>query len=142
MPPQVEMGAQVLDINVDDGLLDGIVQMGKFCNLIASDPDIAKVRLTAPSTVVLIHGFVPGRTKFFTVLVQNFKNLVPCSTLHWTLLRNSVPSYHTVTWAAHPSLPPPPAHAHFHRSTLSRSSTHPTVSHTSYRQKPTYPMHA
>lgn len=41
---QVEMGAQILDINVDDGLIDGSQAMTKFLNLIASEPDICKVR--------------------------------------------------------------------------------------------------
>ncbi|ELK05114.1 Methionine synthase [Pteropus alecto] len=40
---QVEMGAQVLDVNVDDGMLDGPSAMTRFCNFIASEPDIAKV---------------------------------------------------------------------------------------------------
>ena len=42
---QVENGAQVLDINMDEGMLDGVAAMTKFCNLIASEPDIAKVPL-------------------------------------------------------------------------------------------------
>ncbi|MBS1571263.1 MAG: dihydropteroate synthase, partial [Bacteroidetes bacterium] len=37
---QVEGGAQVLDVNMDDGLLDGKKAMVKFLNLIASEPDI------------------------------------------------------------------------------------------------------
>lgn len=37
------MGAQVLDINMDEGMLDGVSAMTRFCNLIASEPDIAKV---------------------------------------------------------------------------------------------------
>lgn len=37
------MGAQILDINMDDGMLDGPYAMAKFCNYIASEPDIAKV---------------------------------------------------------------------------------------------------
>ena len=41
---QVESGAQVIDINMDEGLLDGVSAMTKFVNLIASEPDIAKVR--------------------------------------------------------------------------------------------------
>lgn len=40
---QVENGAQVLDINMDEGMLDGISSMGKFVNLIAAEPEIAKV---------------------------------------------------------------------------------------------------
>jgi len=37
------MGAQVLDINMDDGMLDGPSAMTRFCNFISSEPDIAKV---------------------------------------------------------------------------------------------------
>uniref|UniRef100_A0A158R547 Methionine synthase n=1 Tax=Syphacia muris TaxID=451379 RepID=A0A158R547_9BILA len=40
---QVENGAQVLDINVDDGLLDGPFVMKKLLRLLAAEPDIAKV---------------------------------------------------------------------------------------------------
>ena len=40
---QVESGAQVLDINMDEGMLDGVAAMTKFVNLIASEPDISKV---------------------------------------------------------------------------------------------------
>lgn len=37
------MGAQVLDINMDEGMLDGVSAMARFCNYIASEPDVAKV---------------------------------------------------------------------------------------------------
>ena len=37
------MGAQVLDINMDEGMLDGPTAMARFCNLVASEPDIARV---------------------------------------------------------------------------------------------------
>uniref|UniRef100_A0A9L0K1R0 Methionine synthase n=1 Tax=Equus asinus TaxID=9793 RepID=A0A9L0K1R0_EQUAS len=47
---QVEMGAQVLDINMDDGMLDGPSAMTRFCNFIASEPDIAKVPLCIDSS--------------------------------------------------------------------------------------------
>ena len=40
---QVENGAQVLDINMDEGMLDGIAAMTTFVNLIASEPEISKV---------------------------------------------------------------------------------------------------
>jgi 5-methyltetrahydrofolate--homocysteine methyltransferase len=40
---QVENGAQIIDLNFDEGMLDGVAAMTKFCNLIASEPDIAKV---------------------------------------------------------------------------------------------------
>ena len=47
---QVENGAQVLDINMDEGMLDGIAAMQKFCNLIASEPEISKVPLCIDSS--------------------------------------------------------------------------------------------
>uniref|UniRef100_A0A8C6V9Z7 Methionine synthase n=1 Tax=Naja naja TaxID=35670 RepID=A0A8C6V9Z7_NAJNA len=47
---QVEMGAQILDINMDDGMLDGPSAMARFCNYIASEPDIAKVPLCIDSS--------------------------------------------------------------------------------------------
>lgn len=47
---QVEGGAQILDVNMDDGLLDGKKAMVKFLNLIASEPDIAKIPLMIDSS--------------------------------------------------------------------------------------------
>ena len=43
---QVEMGAQVLDINMDEGLLDGKKAMTRFLNLISTEPDVAKVYIS------------------------------------------------------------------------------------------------
>ena len=40
---QVENGAQVLDINMDEGMLDGVMAMTRFVNLIASEPEISRV---------------------------------------------------------------------------------------------------
>lgn len=40
---QVNNGAQVIDINFDEGLLDSHAVMRKFCNLLATEPDVAKV---------------------------------------------------------------------------------------------------
>jgi len=47
---QVENGAQILDINMDEGMLDGVAAMRKFCNLIASEPSISKVPLCIDSS--------------------------------------------------------------------------------------------
>ena len=47
---QVEDGALVIDINMDDGLLDAKAEMVKFLNLIASDPDIARVPVMIDSS--------------------------------------------------------------------------------------------
>ena len=40
---QVENGAQVLDINMDEGMLDGVVAMARFLKLNASEPEISRV---------------------------------------------------------------------------------------------------
>ena len=40
---QVEGGAQIIDINMDEGLIDGTKAMTKFLNLIAAEPDISRV---------------------------------------------------------------------------------------------------
>ncbi|MCK9481243.1 MAG: methionine synthase [Bacteroidia bacterium] len=47
---QVEGGAQILDVNMDDGLLDGVNAMTKFLNLVASEPDIAKIPIMIDSS--------------------------------------------------------------------------------------------
>ncbi|KAI8988516.1 methionine synthase [Mycotypha africana] len=47
---QVENGAQVVDVNFDEGLLDGKAAMTKFLNLLASDPDCARVPLMIDSS--------------------------------------------------------------------------------------------
>ena len=47
---QVEDGAQVLDINMDDGLLEAEDEMRIFLNLIASEPDIARVPIMIDSS--------------------------------------------------------------------------------------------
>lgn len=47
---QVEGGAQVLDVNFDDGLIDGKASMVKFLNLIASEPDIARIPIMIDSS--------------------------------------------------------------------------------------------
>jgi len=47
---QVEDGAQMVDVNMDEGMLDGEAAMIRFLNLIASEPDIAKVPLMIDSS--------------------------------------------------------------------------------------------
>ncbi len=47
---QVESGAQVLDVNMDDAMLDGIEAMTTFMNLIQSEPDIAKIPIMIDSS--------------------------------------------------------------------------------------------
>lgn len=47
---QVDGGAQIIDINMDEGLLDGVYAMTKFLNLIAAEPDISRVPIMIDSS--------------------------------------------------------------------------------------------
>ena len=47
---QVESGAQVIDINMDEGMIDGVAAMDRFTKLIASEPDISRVPLMVDSS--------------------------------------------------------------------------------------------
>ncbi|CAF0738701.1 unnamed protein product [Brachionus calyciflorus] len=47
---QVENGAQVLDINMDEGMLDSVACMTKFLNLLSSEPDVARVPICIDSS--------------------------------------------------------------------------------------------
>ena len=47
---QVEAGASIIDVNMDEGLLDGVVAMRTFLNLIAAEPDIARVPVMIDSS--------------------------------------------------------------------------------------------
>ncbi|MFT5859298.1 MAG: 5-methyltetrahydrofolate--homocysteine methyltransferase [Flavobacteriaceae bacterium] len=47
---QVEGGAQIIDINMDEGMIDGVEAMVRFLNLIAAEPDIARVPVMIDSS--------------------------------------------------------------------------------------------
>src|SRR5215211_8901906 len=47
---QVESGAQILDVNMDDALLDGVKAMTTFLNLLQAEPDIAKIPVMIDSS--------------------------------------------------------------------------------------------
>ena len=47
---QVESGAQVIDVNMDDALLDGVKAMTEFLNLVQAEPDIAKIPIMIDSS--------------------------------------------------------------------------------------------
>ncbi len=47
---QVEGGAQIVDINMDEGMLDGVAAMTRFLNLVASEPDISRVPVMIDSS--------------------------------------------------------------------------------------------
>ncbi|MFT4009999.1 MAG: methionine synthase [Nocardioidaceae bacterium] len=47
---QVEAGAQVIDVNMDEGMIDGVAAMDRFTKLIASEPDICRVPVMIDSS--------------------------------------------------------------------------------------------
>ena len=47
---QVDGGAQIIDVNMDDGLIDGKKAMVRFLNLIAAEPDISRVPIMIDSS--------------------------------------------------------------------------------------------
>ncbi len=46
----MENGAQIIDVNMDEGMLDGEAAMVRFLNLIAAEPDISKVPVMIDSS--------------------------------------------------------------------------------------------
>ncbi len=52
--PQVAAGADVLDINMDDGLIDGVPAMTRFVNLLVSDPEASRVPFMIDSSKFFI----------------------------------------------------------------------------------------
>lgn len=47
---QVDGGAQILDVNMDEGMIDGVAAMTRFLNLIQSEPDIARIPIMIDSS--------------------------------------------------------------------------------------------
>jgi len=47
---QVESGAQIIDVNMDDGLIDGVAAMTRFLQLMAGEPDISRVPVMIDSS--------------------------------------------------------------------------------------------
>lgn len=47
---QVEGGAQIIDVNMDEGMLDGVEAMVKFLNLLSAEPDIARLPIMVDSS--------------------------------------------------------------------------------------------
>ena len=47
---QIENGAQIIDVNMDEGMIDGVAAMDKFIKLVASEPDISRVPIMIDSS--------------------------------------------------------------------------------------------
>ena len=62
---QVEGGAQIIDVNMDEGMLDGKEAMVKFLNLIQAEPDIAKLPIMIDSSKweIIVAGLKTGSGK-------------------------------------------------------------------------------
>ena len=100
---QVEDGAQILDINMDDGMLDAVKEMTHFLNLIAAEPDIARVPVMIDSSKweVIEQGLmcVQGKSivnsislkegeELFFVMRHASSNLVPLRSLWLSMSRD------------------------------------------------------
>ena len=92
---QVEAGASIIDVNMDEGLLDSVRAMTTFLNLIAAEPDIARVPLMIDSSqwevieagLRCVQGatnwnvFLPVTVIGAVVMVRPFMRLTPAGTL-------------------------------------------------------------
>ncbi|MFV0461351.1 MAG: homocysteine S-methyltransferase family protein, partial [Actinomycetales bacterium] len=47
---QVAAGAQIIDVNMDEGMIDGVAAMDRFCKLVAGEPDICRVPIMVDSS--------------------------------------------------------------------------------------------
>lgn len=72
---QVEVGAQVLDINMDDGLLETKHEMAHFLNLLAAEPDVARVPFMVDSSdwdvVLTALGCIQGKCVVNSISLKN-----------------------------------------------------------------------
>ncbi len=72
---QVEGGAQILDVNMDEGMLDGVEAMSTFLNLIASEPDISRIPVMIDSSKweIIVSGLkvVQGKAVVNSISIKN-----------------------------------------------------------------------
>ena len=80
---QVESGAQILDINMDEGMLDGVACMAKFVNLISSEPEIAKVKYYVFVYVINLRGNSFQRTLVLDTIQGSYTSRKPFKTLEF-----------------------------------------------------------
>ena len=69
---QVEGGAQILDVNMDEGLLDSAKEMAHFLNLICTEPDIARIPVMVDSSKweVIVAGLKTLQGKEWSILFR------------------------------------------------------------------------
>ena len=75
---QVDGGAQIIDVNMDEGMIDGVEAMTKFLNLIASEPDISRVPIMIDSSKweIIEAGLktVQGKSIVNSIYIINFED--------------------------------------------------------------------
>ena len=81
---QVESGAQVIDVNMDEGMIDGVAAMDRFLKLIAAEPDISRVPVMVDSSKweVIEAGLkcVQGKAIVNSISHEGGRGVVPSST--------------------------------------------------------------
>ena len=88
---QVEGGAQIIDVNMDEGMLDGKEAMVKFLNLIQAEPDIAKLPIMIDSSKwdIIVAGLktVQGKCVVNSISLKEGEDVFidPVSYTHLTL---------------------------------------------------------
>ena len=68
-PASVEGGAQIIDVNMDEGLLDSQQAMVDFLNLVMAEPDIAKLPIMIDSSKWPTYGFLLSTIESFDMYV-------------------------------------------------------------------------
>ncbi len=76
---QVEQGADLLDINMDDGLIEGVGAMTRFVNLLVADPETSRVPFMIDSSKVT--PLLPP-LKFSTAMSSRFSAYFTLCSLH------------------------------------------------------------
>ena len=85
---QVEGGANIIDVNMDEALLDGAAAMTRFLNLIAAEPDVARVPVMIDSSKwsVIEAGLkcVQGKSIVNSISLKEGRRGVPATTPGWS----------------------------------------------------------
>ena len=112
---QVESGAQVLDVNMDDALLDGVEAMTTFLNLLQSEPDIARIPIMIDSSKwdIIEAGFPissPGDFNSVVEISKLVKNATVCGLTRANLKDiDAAAKSHLAIHHAQFAVKPPPA---------------------------------
>jgi hypothetical protein len=88
---QVEGGAQIIDVNMDEGMIDGKAAMVKFLNLIGAEPDIARVPVMIDSSKweIIEAGLkvVQGKSVVNSISLKEGESIFIEQALSWLLMK-------------------------------------------------------